>query len=410
MAGLWCGIDWAEGHHDVSVVDDAGRIVCKERIGDDVAGFGRLVEMITELRPDGLRGLPIAIETAQGLLVSALRAAEAQVFTINPLAVSRYRDRYSPSRAKSDAGDAIVLANILRTDGDNHRRLPDDSDGAHAVRVLARAHQDAIWDRQQIVNKTRSLLRQYFPAFLKTFADLTTMGARTVLGLAATPAAAATLRPSTVAAALRRGGRRRGVDAEAHRIVAGLRAPHLRHPEVVEAAMGQQAHTYAKSLATVAENVATLEASLTAAFAHHPDAPILVSFPGLGAVLGARLLGEIGDDRTRFATARGLKAYAGTAPVTRASGTKTYIGLRRVRNKRLNQAAYMWALPLILHSTEARAHYDRRRRRGDSHTAASRHLANRYIGMLHHCLQTRQTYDPDKAFTPALAPANDVAC
>jgi transposase len=103
-----------------------------------------------------------------------------------------------------------------------------------------------------------------------------------------------------------------------------------------------------------------LEAALTAAFQDHPDAPILVSFPGLGPVLGARLLGEIGDDRTRFATARGLKAYAGTAPTTRASGTKTYIGLRRVRNKRLNQAAYLWALPLILHSAEAREHYDRR--------------------------------------------------
>jgi transposase len=410
MAGLWCGIDWAEGHHDVAVVDEAGRVVCKERIGDDAVGFTRLVEMMAELRPDGLRGLPIAIETAQGLLVSGLRAADAQVFSINPLAVSRYRDRYSPSRAKSDAGDAIVLANILRTDGDSHRRLPDDSDGAQAVRVLARAHQDAIWDRQQIVNKTRSLLRQYFPAFLETFDDLTTMGARTVLRLAATPAAAATLRPSTVAAALRRGGRRRGVDAEAHRIVAGLRATHLRHPQVVEAAMGQQALAYAKSLATVAENVASLEAALTAAFQHHPDAPILVSFPGLGPVLGARLLGEIGDDRTRFATARGLKAYAGTAPLTRASGTKTYIGLRRVRNKRLNQAAYLWALPLILHSTDARAHYDRRRRRGDSHTAASRNLANRYIGMLHHCLQTRQTYDPDKAFAHTPAPANNIAC
>ena len=99
------------------------------------------------------------------------------------------------------------------------------------------------------------MLRQYFPAFLETFDDLTTMGARTVLRLAATPAATAALRPSMVAAALRRGGRRRGVDAEAHRIVTGLRTPHLRHPQVVEAALGQQAPTYAKSLSTVAENV-----------------------------------------------------------------------------------------------------------------------------------------------------------
>ena len=247
MSALWCGIDWAERHHDVALVDDAGQVVQRERISDDASGFTRLVELVTELRAEGLRGLPMAIETAQGLLVAALRGSDADVFPINPLAVSRYRDRYSPSRAKSDSGDAIVLANILRTDMNSHRRLPVDSVDAQAIRVLARAHQDAIWDRQQIASKVRSLLRQYFPAFLQTFEDLNTMGARTVLHLASTPAAAAALRPSTVAAALRRGGRRRGVDAEAHRIVAGLRAPHLRQPPAVEAAMGHQALGYAQS-------------------------------------------------------------------------------------------------------------------------------------------------------------------
>jgi transposase len=124
MAELWCGIDWAEKHHDVAVIDDRGSMLISERISDDVAGFDRLVELILELRKDGLDGLPVAIETAQGLLVSAIRAAGADVFAINPLSVSRYRDRYSPSRTKSDATDAMVLANILRTDRDNHRRLP----------------------------------------------------------------------------------------------------------------------------------------------------------------------------------------------------------------------------------------------------------------------------------------------
>jgi transposase len=410
MSTLWCGIDWAEKHHDVAVIDDTGLVVLKERIDDDAAGFTRLVEMITELRTDGLRGLPIAIETAQGLLVAALRASDADVFIINPLAVSRYRDRYSPSRAKSDTGDSIVLANILRTDMDNHRRLPVDSVDAQAIRVLARAHQDAIWDRQQIASKARSLLRQFFPAFLETFGDLTTMGAYTVLRLSPTPAAAAGVRPSTVASALRRGGRRRSVEAEAQRIVVGLRAPHLRQAPAVEAAMGHQALGYARALAAVAENVASLEAAMTEAFQNHPDAAILASFPGIGPVLGARILGEIGDDRVRFTTARGLKAYAGTAPVTRASGTKRHIGLRVVRNKRLNHAAYLWALPLILHSTDAREHYDRRRHSGDSHTAASRNLANRYVGMLHHCLQTRQHYDPVKAFAPRPAPVDHLAC
>ncbi|MBS9376471.1 IS110 family transposase [Rhodococcus sp. B50] len=398
MNEVWCGIDWSEGHHDIAVIDDRGAVLVTERISDDIAGVGRLTELILDHRSEGLNGLPIAIETTQGLLVAALRSAGADVYAINPLSVSRYRDRYSPSRAKSDTADALVLANILRTDCDNHRRLPRDSDQAQAIKVLARAHQDAIWDRQQITSKARSLLRQYFPAFLDTFDDLTTMGARTVLRLAPTPAAAAMLRPSTVAAALRRGGRKRGVDVEARRIVAGLRSPHLRQPSSVEDAMGRQAQAYARALATAADNVDSLEAALTTEFTEHPDAPILTSFPGLGTILGARILGEMGDDRERFTTARGLKAYAGTAPVTRASGTKTTVRFRLVRNKRLNHAAYLWALPLILHSTEARAHYDRRRNKGDTHTAASRNLANRFLGMLHHCLDTRQLYDATAAF------------
>jgi hypothetical protein len=142
----------------------------------------------------------------------------------------------------------------------------------------------------------------------------------------------------------------------------------------------------------------------TRARAEHPDAAIIGSFPGLGTVLGARLLGEIGDDRTRFSDARGLKAFAGTAPVTRASGMKTVVTMRAVRNKRLGQAAYLWALPLLAHSPGARAHYDRRRQAGDSYSAAARDLTNRGLGMLHHCLQTGQHYNEAKAF-PAMVTA-----
>jgi len=180
--------------------------------------------------------------------------------------------------------------------------------------------------------------------------------------------------------------------------VAGLRADQLRQPLAVEQAMGQQAVAYARTLAVATANIAELERALTEAFEQHPDAAIITSFPGLGTILGARILGEMGDDRDRFASSRGLKAFAGTAPVTRASGTRTSITMRVVRNKRLNHAAYLWALPLLLHSPPARAHYDRRREHGDSHTAASRNLVNRQLGMLHHCLQHREQFDAAKAY------------
>jgi hypothetical protein len=189
------------------------------------------------------------------------------------------------------------------------------------------------------------------------------------------------------------------------KILTGLRTAQLRQPPLVEAAMAVHASTYGRALTTLVENIRTLQDQLEHAYLAHPDSTIISSFPGLGTVLGARILGEIGDDHTRFATARGLKAFAGTAPVTRASGSKKLITMRTVRNKRLGQAAYLWSLPLLAHSAGARAHYDRRRAAGDSHSAASRHLANRGVGMLHHCLTTATTYDENQAFPPQRPPS-----
>ncbi len=403
---LWCGIDWAERHHDVAIVDETGEVRARTRIVDDAAGFTHLLELLAIHGRDCPVSIPVAIETAKGLLVANLRAAGVPVFAINPLSVSRYRDRHSPSRAKSDKADALVLANILRTDAPAHRPIPDDSELAASIRVLARAHQDAVWDRMQAASKLRSLLREYYPTFLATFDDLASRDARATLHLAPSPAEAARLRKPSLAAAIRRAGRRKGVEALTQRIAAGLKSEQLRQPPLVEAAMAAQALGFVRMLDTIVDSIATLESALEIAYEEHPDAPIISSFPGLGIVLGARLLGEIGDDRSRFSDARGLKAFAGTAPVTRASGMKSVVTMRVVRNKRLGQAAYLWALPMLAHSPGARAHYDRRRAAGDSYSAAARNLTNRGLGMLHHCLQTGQPYDETKAFpTPTPAPA-----
>ena len=169
---LWCGIDWAENHHDVSVVDETGTQLARMRIDDTVAGFSQLMNMLSEQQRSSAGPITVAIETAKGLLPAALRAAGVPLIASNPLAVSRYRDRHSPSRAKSDAGDALVLANILRTDPRSHRPPPCDSELAQSIHVLARAHQDAVWDRIQIASKLRSVLRQYYPSFLAAFPDL----------------------------------------------------------------------------------------------------------------------------------------------------------------------------------------------------------------------------------------------
>ena len=142
---VFCGIDWAEDQHDVALVNADGKLVTKRRISDDTAGFAALLQVLADAGDSAEEPIPVAIETGRGLLVACLRATGRKVFAINPMAVSRYRDRHSVARKKSDAGDALVLANILRTDLPSHRPLPADSELAQAIAVLARAQQDAIW-------------------------------------------------------------------------------------------------------------------------------------------------------------------------------------------------------------------------------------------------------------------------
>lgn len=345
----------------------------------------------------------MAIETPRGLLVASLRATGRAVYSINPLAVARYRERHSVARSKSDHADAMTLANILRVDAHLHRRLPADSDLCQAITVLARAHQDATWRRTKAHNELRSMLREFFPTFLATFARRFALGiaspeARAVLAIAPTPAAAAKLTVSRIAAALRRAGRSRNIEQTATEIRTALHAPQMRQPAQVEAAMGKQTLALLAALNTACASVDDLGQAVAELFQTHPDYAIITSFSGLGDSTGARVLAELGDDRARFADARALKAYAGSAPVTRASGRSISITHRRIKNDRLAAAGWIWAFAAATHCESARDHYRRRRDQGDRHSAATRHLFNKLLGQLHHCLQTRQTYDEHKAW------------
>lgn len=404
---IYCGIDWAEGHHDIAIMDSAGELLAKRRITDDAAGYRDLLELLAEHGDTPQHPVPVAIETSQGLLVAALRAGTRSIYAVNPLSAARYRDRHGVSKKKSDPGDALVLANILRTDAHAHRPLPADTEQVRAITVLARAQQDAVWARQQTANQLRSVLRQFYPALLQAGAvwqnGLTRPEIRELLRIAPTPGTAARLSTARIETALRRAGRSRGIAAQAQRIKTILRGDHARQPQAVEDAMGQQAAGLLLILDAACQSVDQLSTAVEEAFLTHPDAQILLSFPGIGNQLGARLLAEIGDDRQRFADARALKAYAGSAPITRASGKKKFVGRRFVKNDRLSTVGYMWALSALTGSPGARAHYQRRRAAGDWHAAAQRNLFNRLLGCLHYCLQTGRRYDEATAFAAQTA-------
>ncbi|MFE7530995.1 transposase [Kitasatospora sp. NPDC057542] len=340
--------------------------------------------------------------TWRGGVTGRLRSTGRPVYAVNPMAAARYRERHTVARKKSDHLDAMVLANLLRTDADAHRTLPADSELAQAVAVLARAQQDAVWDRTQAGNKLRSHLREYFPGYLAAVqpitGGLTAPLARTLLATAPTPGQAARLTRAQLKAVLKRAGRQRGIDAEVERLHAALRLAQMRQLPLVEQAMGRQALALLgkfEAACTTADDLAEASVEL---FEQHPDAAIITSFPGLDALSGARVLAEIGDDRTRFADAKALKAYAGSAPVTRASGKSHAVMVRRVKNQRLAAVGYVWAFASLTASTGARAHYDRRRKAGDRHSSAQRNLYNRLLGCLHHCLATGTPYSETTAF------------
>ncbi|MEE1767026.1 IS110 family transposase [Streptomyces sp. JV185] len=409
---VFCGVDWAEVHHDTALVDAGGRQFAKVRISDDAAGFAQLTALLTEHGDSEDTPIPVAIETSRGLLVACLRATGRPVFAINPLAVARYRDRHSVARKKSDAVDAAALANILRTDMAAHRPLPADSELVQAIAVLARAQQDAVWARGQAQNKLRSQLREFYPAILDAFArhkhGLCSREARSILAAAPTPTMAEKLTRRRLQSLLKQAGRIRGIQTEAERLHEVFKREYLHQLQQVETALGHQTSALRRQLNTACDNAEQLEEVVTQAFAEHHDAPIIRSFPGLASLTGARILAEIGDDRTRFANAGSLKVYAGSALVTRSSGKSCMVMSRRIKNQRLAAVGYVWAFVSLTRSPGARAHYDRRREAGDRHIAAQRNLFNRFMGMLFYCLQNGHIYDEAIAFSqpsPELAAA-----
>jgi hypothetical protein len=312
---LVVGLDWVETHHDVAVMAEGGRVLAARRV------------------PEGLAGLR---------LVHELLAGQVQ-----------------------DPAEVVVGT---ETDRHNHRPVAGDSELAEAVKVLARTHQSLVWTRQRQVNQLRSLLREFYPGALAAVGgDLGGRDALAILAVAPTPTLGRQLSQARLAATLRRAGRQRGAEDRAATLQALLRAPQLQAPGVVAEASGAAVTALVGVIAALNVQLEQLTGQLQRHFDQHPDAEILCSLPGLGLVLGARVVGEFGDDPTRYHHPKAGKAYAGTAPVTRASGKRQLVVARLARNRRLADACYLWAFSALGASPGARAYYDRCRAAGQSH-------------------------------------------
>ncbi|MGW6932911.1 IS110 family transposase [Lentzea sp. NPDC054927] len=397
---LFVGDDWAEGHHDIEIMDASGRALVKARLPEGVEGIGLLHSLIAEqVVPDAdPEQVLIGIETDRGPWVAALVAAGYRVFVVNPRQTFRFRERFSPSGAKSDAADAHVLADMVRTDSHQLRPVADDSDLAEAIKLLARAHQSMIWDRQRLVARLRAQLRDFYPAALAAFGEELAAGeALDLLQHAPDPDTAAKLSLAKITAVLRRAGRCK-IDERARKIRDELRSEQLRLPVAVQQAYATTVRSLVAMIATTVEQIDYLERELAERFHEHPDSAIYLSQPGIGVVLGSRVLGEFGDDPDRYAGPKARKNYAGTSPVTIASGCRSTVNARYVRNTRLIDALMRQAMAALAGSPGARVYYDRQRARGLPHNAALRHVSNRLVGILHGCLATHTIYDEATAW------------
>jgi hypothetical protein len=402
---LYIGDDWAEGHHDVVMQDEAGKTLARRRLSEGSDGLARFHELVASCWGEGsepdLTRVVVVIETGRGAWVKALAAAGYRVYPVNPKQAARHKETIAVSGKKDDFFDAGALADMGRTRRHQIRELAADSDIAEAVKIAARAHQKLIWERTRHLLRMRSALREYFPAALQAYAGLTLSGpdALELLGKAPDPAAAAKLTVTQITAALKRAGRRGGLAQRARDIQAALRTPHLAQPAIIAEAHAASVQAQAAVITALNEQIKIMEAKVSGLFHRHPDAGTYLSQPGIGDITGARILGEFGDAPGRYATAKARKNYAGTSPLTIASGKKRTVHARYIRNRHLIDALHAQALSALSASPGARAYYDELRARGAGHDDAMRRVAGRLTGILHGCVKHGSEYDEAAAWS-----------
>ena len=401
---LFVGDDWAEDHHDLEVQDDQGRVLARGRVGEGMAGMVKLHELVAEFLgdDDGPGQVVIGIETDRGPWVGALIAAGYVVFGVNPKQAARHREVISLSGAKDDKTDAHTLADMVRTRRHQLRVTEPDSHLAAGVKVLTRAHQGLIQERTRHMLRLRSVLRDYFPAALEAYQQgtltLTGSDVLALLAKAPTPAEAARLSTGQITAALKTAGRRGDVPARAAAIRDALRTEQLGLPDLVADAYAITVRSTVAILQTLNTQIPALQDGVEAYFGRHPDVEIYRSLPGLGPILGARVLAEFGDAPGRYTDSKARKNYAGTSPITRQSGKQKTVHARFIHNNRLVNALDLYASAATLHDPHVKTYYDQLRGRGLGHHAALRQLANRLVGILHGCLKTHTPYNPHTAW------------
>jgi transposase len=384
----FAGLDWAQDHHDVVVVDHHGAVVEDFRIEETAEGWDRLRKRLGQY-PD----LVVAVETSSGAFVERLLQAGYDVFPVNPKAAKRYRERKAPSGTKTDRLDAWSLADALRMDGQSWRPLRPDDPLTLELRLLCRDEIGLIEQRTALICQLRAALREYYPTPLQAFEDWTS------------PAAWAFIERFPTAQRLVAAGKRRWEKfLHTHKLYHSKELYERRLGLFATAKQfcGSPAVTNAKSLLALSlaaqlrvlgRQLDTYRRKIGELFDQHPDHDLFGSLPGAGEKLAPRLMSELGDDRQRSDSAQGLQCYAGTAPVSYQSGQIHQVRLRRACQKSLRSTVHLWANLSRRACPWAEAYYRKKRAEGKSHACALRCLGQRWLKILWKMWQTGRRYD-----------------
>ena len=391
MPQHFAGLDWASRIHAVCVIDPQGGVADRFEVEHDAAGLAALERRLERFASDG--PVPIAIERPSGLIVDALVQAGHPVFPIHPNAVKAMRPRYRSHGAKSDASDAYLLADALRTDGHRFRELAPQSDEIRALRALVRGRDDLVATRTELANRLRSLLESFWPGAIAIFADIASPIALAFVLRYPTPQSAARLGERRLASFLAQHaycGRR-----PIAQLLERLRgAPQGLAAEIEAEAKGEIVRSLANTLQRLVEQIATLTARIEHDVAQLDDGRVLMSFPRAGRICAAQILAELGDVRERFPSDAILAAEAGVAPVTYESGKARAVTFRWACNQRLRQALTCMADNSRHESPWAAQIYARARSRGCNHPHAIRVLSRAWLRVIWRAWTDRKPYNP----------------
>ena len=388
---VFVGVDWGGAHHQLCVVDERGRTLTQRRVAHDVAGLADLDATLVRFG----QSLPIAVERAEGLLVEHLQARSHIVFPVSPRIAARARERYRVAPVKDDVFDAFVLADTLRHEYGHWRPLPVPSPLLAEIKALTRDRDRLLETQQATEHQLRMILEAYHPAPARLFSSVDRQITLSFVLDYPTPATASRIKTTRMAGFCKRNSYTGRVPAQvlADRLEANLLSA---SPGTV-AGKSFSAQSFTRLLQLLNTQLAEYDDAIAAAVAEHPDTAIFASFPGVGPILTAILLAEIGEDRARFSTPAALLAEAGLAPVTRASGRSRSVRFRYAANTRLREATMWWAFNSLKTSPWAAAAFKQARdQRGQRYHRALRGLAARWTRILWRCWTTGTTYDPAK--------------